>query len=252
MTSLKLTVLAAGASRNIGYLSAIRLLGATVTFLRVLRSPAIFDDDILIQGHIKSRHVRLEEDTRRAWNEAGVVDVFLFSVGKQDIRHSQGFVIDKPSVCAQGILNVGAPQPRIVGISSTGLTPTVHAALPLLLKPLYAMLSVPHKDKIGMERVLAHCAGWAWNSEADSEPAADIVGEGWRERQGPPGPGTLKRVLVIRPALLADGQCHPAGDYRVSEKELGGYTISRKDTAHLVVDALARWDEFENKRISVA
>jgi hypothetical protein len=41
--------------------------------------------------------------------------------------------------------------------------------------------------------------------------------------------------------------------YRVSEQELGGYTISRKDIAHFVVDALTRrWNEFENKRVNVA
>ncbi|KAJ7746829.1 hypothetical protein DFH07DRAFT_923958 [Mycena maculata] len=281
MASLKLNVLAVGASRNIGYFSAVRLLdkGATVTFL--LRSPAVFDDDALIQGYIKSGHVRLvkgdatkEEDTRRAWNEAGVVDALIFSVGKYlrgtpSFSILKGIVIDQPNLCAQSILNVlctmptyaDAPQPRIIVISSIGLTRTAHDALPHLIKPMYSMLNGPHRDKIGMERVLAHCAGWTWNSKADGEPGADIVGEGWRERPGLPAPGTLKRVLVIRPALLTDGKCvadkvaasgKEKKTYRVSEEELGGYTISRKDTAHFVVDALARWDEFENKRVNVA
>jgi hypothetical protein len=61
--------------------------GATVTFL--LRSPSIFDKDVLIQTYLKSGNARIvkgdatqEADTRRAWDEAGVVDAVLFSVGK--------------------------------------------------------------------------------------------------------------------------------------------------------------------------
>jgi hypothetical protein len=58
-----------------------------VTFL--LRSPSIFDKDVLIQTYLKSGNARIvkgdatqEADTRRAWDEAGVVDAVLFSVGK--------------------------------------------------------------------------------------------------------------------------------------------------------------------------
>jgi hypothetical protein len=61
--------------------------GATVTFL--LMSTAIFDEDKVIQGYVKAGTARLvkgdalnEADTRRAWAEAGVVDVVIFSVGK--------------------------------------------------------------------------------------------------------------------------------------------------------------------------
>ncbi|KAJ7493416.1 hypothetical protein B0H11DRAFT_962109 [Mycena galericulata] len=276
MASLNYNVLAFGASRNIGYLSALRLLerGATVTF--VLRSTAVFDNDALIQSYVKSGHARLlkgdatkEEDTRRAWNEAGVVDVLFFSVGgTPSFSVTKGIVIEPRNLVTQCILNVlctmptysDAPQPRIIAISSTGLTPTAHAALPLLMKPMYTMLNVPHKDKVGLERVIAHCAGWAWNSEADGEPTADIMGERWMEREGLPGPGTLKHVLIIRPAFLTDGKCvadkvESTGKgkmYRVSENELGGYTISRKDIAHFIADALGRWDEFENKHVNVA
>ncbi|KAJ7130180.1 hypothetical protein C8R44DRAFT_829667 [Mycena epipterygia] len=268
-----LSILTFGASRNIGYFSAVRLLekGATVTFL--LRSPAVFDEDALIQGYVKSGKARLlkgdatnEADTRRAWNEAGVVDAVFFSVGITPTFHIfKGLVFESRNLVTQCMLNVlctmptytDAPQPKIIVISSTGLTPTAHAALPLLIKPLYSLLDVPHTDKIGMERAIAYCSGWKWNSEADGEPTSDIMGEGWMQRKGLPAPGTLKDVLVIRPALLTDGQCvadrveakGKGKSYRVSQEELGGYTISRKDVAHLAVDALARWEEFANKRI---
>ncbi|KAJ7493415.1 hypothetical protein B0H11DRAFT_2006306 [Mycena galericulata] len=279
MVSLNLNVLSFGASRNIGYFSAVRLLerGATVTFL--LRSPDIFDKDALIQSYVKSGHARLlkgdalnEADTRLAWNEAGVVDLLLFSIGGRpsasSFSISEGFVLKPHNLVTQCIFNVlctmptysDASQPRIITISSTGLTTTAHAALPLMLKPLYAMIKGPHQDKLGMERVLAYCAGWAWNSDADGEPTTDVMGTQWTERKGLPGPGTLKRVLVIRPALLTDGKCvadkvQSTGKgkmYRVSEDELGGYTVSRKDVAHFIVDALGRWEEFGNKHVNIA
>ncbi|KAJ7717037.1 hypothetical protein B0H16DRAFT_1388487 [Mycena metata] len=273
--SSALNVLAIGASRNIGYFSAVRLLeqGATVTFL--LRSPAVFDKDELIQRYIKSGgNARLvkgdatkQEDVQRAWDEAGVVDAVVFSVGGTPSFHIlKGIVIEPHNLVTQCILNVlctiptypFAPQPKIIAISSIGLTPSAHAALPWLIKPVYSALDIPHRDKVGLERVLAHCAGWTWT---DAEPAADITGEGWMEREGLPASGALKHVLVIQPALLTDGKCvaeevkakgKDKKPYRVSEQELGGYTISRKDLAHFVVDALARWDEFENKRVNVA
>jgi hypothetical protein len=85
------------------------------------------------------------------------------------------------------------------------------------------------------------------------------------EGQGGSKEGELKRVLVVRPALLTDGEClaeklelegvkkESKKAYRVSEGELGGWTVSRKDVAHFVVDAIVhRWDEFEDKCVSIA
>jgi hypothetical protein len=123
------------------------------------------------------------------------------------------------------------------------------------------LLAVPHKDKVGAERLISHCAGWTWNTKEDGEPDESIMGPNWTERPGLPEAGSLKRVLVIRPALLTDGECRaekPGRDagvppYLVSEKELGKWTVSRKDTAHFVVDAiLNRWSEFENKCVNIA
>ncbi|KAJ6625832.1 hypothetical protein B0H10DRAFT_1782525 [Mycena sp. CBHHK59/15] len=273
---MALNILAIGASRNIGYFTAIHLLenGATVTFL--LRSPAIFDADTTIQRYFQSGKARLvngdaasEADTRRAWDKAGVVDAVIFSVGGTPKFHLlKGFVINPHNLVTQCLLNVlctmptysDAPHPRFIAVSSIGLSPASHAALPLALRPVYAMIAAPHRDKVGMERVIAHCAGWAWDLKTDGDPAVDIMGEGWAQRQGLPASGTLKRVLVVRPALLTDGECvadrvketGKGKSYRVGEGELGGYTISRKDVAHFIADSLTRWDEFENKRVNVA
>lgn len=89
--------------------------------------------------------------------------------------------MDVPNLVTQCFLNVvyiipPHTSPRIVAISSSGLTKRGHkVALPLLLKPMYLwLLAVPHKDKIGMERAIAHSAGWSWD-DADGD-AADMLG----------------------------------------------------------------------------
>ncbi|KAJ7187920.1 hypothetical protein C8R46DRAFT_1157147 [Mycena filopes] len=260
-------ILSIGASRNIGYYSAVRLLeqGATVTLL--LRTPSVFDEDAVIQKYVKSGTARLvkgdarnEDDMRRAWAAAGPVDAVVFTVGGvPSFSITKGFVVD-PNLVAQCMLTLlrtlpttsTTPPPRIIALSSTGIGPTAHKALPILLKPLYAALTIPHYDKAGMEQAVAHVAGWAPNPELGA-PRVEILGENWTE--GLPAPGTLKdRVLVVRPALLTDGKCvadenkakgKGKAPYRASHEELSFYTISRKDTAHFVVDALSRWDEFK-------
>lgn len=224
----------------------------------------------------------VREDVERAWKEAAgkenkPIDVLLFTVGgTPKFSLLNGFTISPANLVTQSLLNTLSTippqpfQPRIITISSTGLTRTSHASLPLPLKPLYGyLLRVPHEDKVGAERVVAHCAGWKWDAKEDGEPGADIMGtEEWRGREGLPKEGELKRVLVIRPALLTDGDCladkleakpgkcgkkELKKAYRVSEEELGGWTVSRKDVAHFVVDAIVhRWDEFENKCVSIA
>ncbi|KAJ3514207.1 hypothetical protein NLJ89_g2500 [Agrocybe chaxingu] len=277
---MSLNVLAIGSSRNIGYFSSIRLLdsGATVTFL--LRSPAVFDADETIQKYVKAGKARLlkgdalvKEDVQRAWDEArkdGPVDVLLFTVGgTPKFSLTKGAVIEPANLVTQSLFNAlctlptSQPQPRIITISSTGLTRTSHADLPFALKPVYSyLLAVPHKDKVGAERLVSHCAGWTWNTKDDGEPGDEIMGEEWKKREGLPAEGSLKRFLVIRPALLTDGECKAEDEkekkkgkpaYRVSEGELGGWTVSRKDVAHFVADAiLNRWSEYENKRVSIA
>ncbi|KAF7315813.1 NAD(P)-bd-dom domain-containing protein [Mycena indigotica] len=269
-----MNILAIGASRNIGYLSAIRLLneGATVTFL--LRSPSTFDDDSVIQQFVATEKARLikgdatsEEDTRRAWEAAGTVDAVIFSVGGTPSLGIKGITINPHNLVTQCMFNLlctiptyqNAPQPKIIAISSIGLTPSAHKSLPLLMKPLYSMLDAPHKDKLGLERVLAHCAGWTWDAAA-GEPDSDITGENWQQRPGLPAPGSLKHILVVRPAWLTDGKSKAdeielkgknKQGYRFGQEELGCYTISRADVSHFIATSLDRWNELEDKRINV-
>ncbi|KAF9060958.1 hypothetical protein BDP27DRAFT_1338893 [Rhodocollybia butyracea] len=272
-----MNVLAIGASRNIGYYSSLRLLeaGCTVTFM--LRSPSVFDSDEAIQSHIKSGKAHLfkgdalvQSDVKHAWDEAsahGNIDLLLFTVGgTPSFDLCKGFVISPANLVTQALLNTLCTMPtqdsppKFIAISSTGLSHASHAALPLPMKPFYAyLLKVPHKDKMGAERAIAHCTGWNWDTEHDGEPSDEIMGQGWTERKSLPAKGTLKNVLIIRPALLTDGECkaekkeNTAG-YRVKAGDIaGGWTVSRKDVAHFVANAaLNRWDEFSDKCISIA
>ncbi|KAF7321890.1 NAD(P)-bd-dom domain-containing protein [Mycena kentingensis (nom. inval.)] len=280
MAATNMNILAIGASRNIGYQSAVRLLekGARITFL--LRNPSSFANDQTIQAAVQSGRAKLvkgdamnEADCRLAWETAGLVDALVFSVGGIPKTTLKGFVLETPDLVTKCLLNTlctmptypSHPQPKIVCVSSIGLTPTAHKALPTLMKPLYAMLDNPHADKLAMERVLFHCAGWPWDA-ASGVPDPAILGVNWQARDGLPAPGTLKRVLIVRPAWLTDGKSQAdeieAGrrkkhekkaklGYRYGEEELGAYVISRADMAHFIANCFDKWNELENKRINV-
>ncbi|KZT00053.1 uncharacterized protein LAESUDRAFT_745958 [Laetiporus sulphureus 93-53] len=277
-----MNVFAIGASRNIGYFAALRLLaqGATVTFF--LRSPSVFDQDKAIQEFVSSGKARLvkgdalnADDVRRGWETAqnggtDRVDLLLFTVGgTPSFSITRGIAISPRNLCTQSLLNVlstlpaslraPASQPRIVILSSIGLSRASHAALPLLLKPLYGyLLRGPHADKLAMERVVAYCAWRTWDGDED-ELEEGILPEGWREMEGLPAEGMLEHVVVVRPALLTDGECRAetAGTeppYRVADHDLGdGYRVSRKDVAHFIVEGLLTdWQQWEGKCLSIA
>ncbi|KAG2347497.1 hypothetical protein BDR05DRAFT_974044 [Suillus weaverae] len=270
-------VLVIGGSRNIGYHSAVRLLalGATVTFL--LRSPRVFEQDDTIQHYIKEGKARLvqgdalvKSDVSRAWSEAQQqqvddtrpVDFLIFTVG--GIPHfslRKGFTITPPNLVTQCLINVletlPSPHPKIITISSAGITQASHKSLPLPLKPVYSYLvAAAHKDKCGAEEVIAHSAGWEW--DARDSPGDEILGAGWTSRI--PNAGELKSIAVIRPALLTDGKCRAevkgkgSEAYRVKEGDLErSWTISRRDVAHFLVEGMVRhWQEWEGKCASIA
>jgi len=292
-TAAPLNVLSLGGSRNIGYYSALKLLktGATVTFL--LRNPAMFDADTAMQPYLASGQVRrvkgdglVKDDVARAWAEAArersKIDYLIFTVGGKPrfAGLSRGFVIDPPNLVTQCLLNALSTipsslpqQPRILVITAAGITPTSHASLPFVVKPLFKhFVAVPHADKLGAEKVLHYLTAGlpSWNPSTDGEPPAEVLPSGWeRTTGGLPQPGTLQHVMILRPSILTDGES--LGDkydvednrakgkktkttYRVSaEGDLGGYTVSRKDVAHFVADVvLNRWDTFENKIVNIS
>ena len=155
-------------------------------------------------------------------------------------------------------------QPRFVAITSMGITAASHKALPFALKPLYSssMLSAPHDDKLGAERVLAHVRGISWTGSDKVKEA--VLAEGWEDTPGLPKEGEIGQVVIIRPALLTDGECRGDRDskltkgktpYRtIKDGDFGdGYRVSRKDVAHFIVcDALPNWERWEGSGVTIA
>jgi hypothetical protein len=95
----------------------------------------------------------------------------------------KGAIITPENLVTQCLMNVltmmpSPYPPKIVTISSMGLTKTSHNELLLLLKPMYGyLLAQPHKDKVGAERNVFHCTDWQWKSE-DGEPEEQILPSG--------------------------------------------------------------------------
>ncbi|KAF9532813.1 hypothetical protein CPB83DRAFT_784048 [Crepidotus variabilis] len=282
---MSLNVLAAGASRHIGYHTSVRLLeaGATVTFL--LRSPEVFDGDEVIQKYVKDGKAKLfkgdalvEDDVRSVWAEASKeqpVDLLLFTVGfngSPSFSLTKGVQIKPANLATQCLFNIlcGIPKTepnsssgsklKLITLSSIGASRSARAKLPIHYKMLYGyLIAGPLIDKLGMERVAAHVSGQEWDVQGDGEPDEDIMGPSWRERQGLPAPGTLESV-VIRAGTLNDGECRAdnveAGrkPYRfVIDKDQVSGSISRKDVAHFAFDLITkRWDELKNHTVNVA
>jgi hypothetical protein len=183
-----------------------------------------------------------------------------------DFHPIKGFVGMSPAnLVTQCLLNVLCVMPKtnplmkVIVLSASGVSPSSRSQVPFLLRTLLYgyLIKQPLADKLGTERVIYHCAGWNWNPK-DGEPKEDILAKGWQETDGLPTSGQLKNAMVVRPALLTDGECvadsEKAGrPYRAGEGEVKGWTISSKDVAHFIFDAAtAHWDEYGNKQVSIA
>ncbi|KAG8943584.1 hypothetical protein FRC04_002813 [Tulasnella sp. 424] len=261
-------VLAIGASRNIGYFAALSLLRAGNTVVFQLRNVSAFDEDVEMQPFVKSGQAKLvkgdalvQEDVRTAWTEANAdgvpVDVVLLSVGgTPKFTLSKGFVINPPNLCTSSLVNLLSviphdfpAQPKIVAVTSNGVTADSHKSIPFLAKGFYALISVPHADKLGMEKVIHWSAGWPKESWKDGDPEAHILPQGWQEQLGGKA-GWLKSIVVVRPAILTDGEEN--AKYKAGEDIPGLWTVSRKTVAHFISnDVLNNWSKWEGKAVSV-
>jgi len=137
--------------------------------------------------------------------------------------------------------------PRMIAVTSTGVTKSSHDHLPVAMKAFYSYgLRSPHADKLGMERLLQHAMGMTWTENV--EPVQEVLQVGW-ENEFPPT-GWLPNIVIVRPALLTDGEA--AHRYRASTDEFSSYTITRKDTAHFIGERLpAEWETWSGKIVNV-
>lgn len=271
-------VLILGGSRNIGYYTGLRLLaqGNTVTFL--LRRGNTFDEDNEMQRYLKEGRLRIsvgdalkEDDVRRAWatagSDSGEVDLVVFTVGgTPSFSLRKGFIITPANLVSACMLNLLAtwphatsPNTKLLAVTSNGLTKTSHKALPLAIKGMYTfLLDQPHRDKLGVERLIYYAAGWTWSGD---EPDSTILEGDWKAKIAGPGTGWLQNAIIVRPALLTDGKCvadstgpnSSKPPYRVEELLKGAYGVSRKDVAHFMVEGcLGHWERWNGKCASVA
>ncbi|QRV95035.1 NAD(P)H-binding family protein [Ceratobasidium sp. AG-Ba] len=167
-------VLLLGASRNIGYAVAQRLLakGHICTFL--LRRPEAMESDASMTTYIKDGKAKIihgdglvEADVRRAWDTAkgdGEIDYIFFGIGGEpSLSLLKGAVITPHDLTARsmGILltviqssSTPSNRPKLVTVTSNGLDDRSHSLLPLPMKPLYGrMLRIPHEDKVEQEKI---------------------------------------------------------------------------------------------------
>jgi len=117
---------------------------------------------------------------------------------------------------------------------------------------IWHLLARPHDDKLGMERAISFLSGSAW---LDPEPKPEILPEGCQDRLPPAGSCT--NFCLVRPALLIGDTCKAetkGNAYRVVAGEFkGGYSISRRDVAHFMVErALTNWEEHRGQSFKLS
>jgi len=279
-------VFAVGASRNTGYYTCLRLLaqGASVTFL--LRSPSSLEADPVISPYINSGKVHLVKgdalnlvDVAKGWEEAlragnGYIDLALFTVGggpgQATFHIFKGLVLDPPDLVTHCFLNLvrtippslrspSSAQPRIVAISSIGITSVGYKKLPIILKPVFSyMLTSIQDDKLGAETIVAHYVGRDFPDPAKPE----VLKSTWKEEEGVMERGSYKKIVVVRPTMLTDSECQgdkiaAAGKapYKLGEDDVTGWSISRKDIAHFVAEELTKdeeWEKWEGKCAAIS
>ncbi|KDQ61256.1 hypothetical protein JAAARDRAFT_152375 [Jaapia argillacea MUCL 33604] len=268
-------VLVLGGSRHIGYHSALRLLDKERphrSFL--LRNAAVFDGDEKVQPFISSGQARIVQgdalksgdDTAGNGEPEGVVDLCLFSIGATTGKFSltKGVIINPVNVCTQSVMNVLCTMPKparmkLVAITSNGVGRSSHASFLWLLKGFCSyFIAGPHRDKIGLECVRYHVGGKPYTeTEMGGEPGEQILEQEWKTREGLPPEGEFTNTVIMRPALMFDGDCkgdapvNKAGNapYRFAEGNLpAAWTISRQDVAHIIVEVmLPEWEKWTGK-----
>ena len=256
--------------------------GDTVTYL--LRNTKTLEEDEAVRPYIQSGHAVLvkgdatwQADVQNAWIVAsrnGPVDFIMFTIGEciapwlstsshpecsipgqpnPKFHPLKGFIIDPPNLCTISLLNIlrvvaaTDVRPKLVILTSTGVTPHSHSVLPLPMKLLYwYLLRGTLQDKRGIESLLYHGLGKEY--EAGQTPGPHILPAGWEKDL--PSPGWLKSGLVIRAALLTDGPMTKT--YRAAVGDFPCYRVSRADVGHFIAEGLLNeWSKWEGNVVCI-
>lgn len=150
-------------------------------------------------------------------------DVIVYSIGSAFISSSRTMV--SPGVCRDTMtvilqvleqLSEEERPKRIIAVSSTGLNDMKE--VPLVFRPIYKfLLPEPHKDKKELERLVS----------------TNTFIPNW---------------ILVRPSLLTDGKLEEK--YRADE-DICGYTVSRVDVGHFLLNQCLVPTTWINKRVVV-
>lgn len=233
MSSTTKTILFLGATGGCAFSALSRSLAAGHACIALCRTPAKLTDklsvDLQRNLHVVQGNARETEDVARCLvhpsRPGHIVDMVISSIGARP--NLAKLSMDDPTVCEAGMKallsalavvrkNGADGKPRIVALSTTGIS-DLGRDVPLLFVPLYhVVLKTPHKDKKIMEDALIHS------------------GEEW---------------TIVRPSLLTDGPEATETAIRAGvvdivahkvESKAVGYTISREDVGKWVFENLVQ------------
>lgn len=172
----------------------------------------------------------------------GIVDTIVFGVGAAPTLrlHIMPVTLDDPNLCRTAMATLlsalnelkAATKPRLLVISTTGITRGPRD-VPFLYIPLYHwLLHVPHIDKRVMEQLI-----WEQKDKSDD---GRVIGE----------------FAIVRPTLLMDGNGVGVGSirYGLESNPALGWTIDRKDVGNWVFEKGVKpmkLGEFEDQAISL-
>ena len=196
----------------------------------MLRQQGVAASNIETHLHITAGNVLNPNDVKSTLSiNNRAVDIIISGIGISTIAELR----QETSLCENAVSNIlsalkelqPAKKPLLIVISTTGITraPTPRD-LPLLMIPLYALLTHPHQDKIRMEALIE-------KHYASSECA-------------------ISGYILPRPSLLMDGTAKGGENVRVGveERPAVGYTINRGDVGLWMFRNLFEGDGAEKYR----
>lgn len=218
----------------------------------LVRTPSKLTASLDAQGVSKSSLANLEivEGNAKDINSVkellqtstGMVDTVVFGVGAAPkLRlHIMPVTLDDPNLCRTAMATLlsalnelkAATKPRLLVISTTGITRGPRD-VPFLYIPLYHwLLHVPHIDKRVMEQLV-----WEQKDKPDAER---VIGE----------------FAIVRPTLLMDGNGVGVGNirYGLESSPALGWTIDRKDVGNWLFESCvkpAKLGEFKDQAVSL-
>ncbi|CAC9886057.1 hypothetical protein D6D17_00217 [Aureobasidium pullulans] len=231
----------------------IAALNEGYTCRALARTPSKLTSSLKAKGVSESSFANLEVTKGNAKDVSAVksllqppsgsiVDTIVFGVGAAPkLRlHIMPVTLDDPELCRTAMATLmaalseikAATKPRLLVISTTGITRGPRD-VPMAYVPLYHwMLAVPHVDKEIMERLV-----WEQKDKAETEK---VIGE----------------FAIVRPTLLSDGQGVGVQKvrYGLEDNPALGWMIDRKDVGDWIFEKLLKpseLGEFRDQAISL-